>query len=112
VRSSRGESLPAFEAHTGAKGWTWWDGAGSFESNFGRATRGADSIHFNLTGLDLEGVATTANWSRTGGSLTNAEFRSVISSPALRGKTTFYLNGSTVPTEQVVQQYGRLLFGP
>ena len=112
VALSLGESLPAFEARTGAKGWTWWDGAGSFESNFGRATRRADSIHFNLTGLSLEEVATTANWSRTGGALTNAEFRSVISNPALLGKTTFYLNGSTVPTNQVVQQYGQILFGP
>lgn len=109
IALSLGEHLEAFEVARGARGWLWWDGAGSFETNFGRAASRADGIDFNLTGLDLKRVAAGADWSRTGGLVTNAEFRSVISNPALLAKTTFYRGGIVIKTEQVLAEYWSIL---
>jgi RHS repeat-associated protein len=106
---SLGARLETFAQRTGSQGHEWWDNSYFFDVSFRRAARQYPSIHFNLEGFSYESAALAESWERNSGLVTNAEFRSVITSPYLRGKTTFYDARGVVSAEQVMQDYWRAI---
>lgn len=105
IALSLGEHLQSFEAATASRGHLWWRQYGSFQTTFERAAEKAGSIHFNLQGFSYESAVKNASWALSEGSVTNAEFRAVMSNPALREKTTFYKNGLVEPTKKVMNDF-------
>jgi RHS repeat-associated protein len=59
---------------------------GGFMDSFPTLMRQADTIHFNLQGLNLFDITKS-------GSMTMLEFKTVVGDPALRSKTFFYPDG-------------------
>ncbi len=93
------EHLDGFAGSVNGATWKTW-GAEDFESGFFNTINNpANDIHFNLTGIDNPWSAITqgAQGYRAGG-YTNWELSQIYSNPEVLQRTTFYLNGSTVPS--------------
>jgi len=83
-----------------------------FQRAFSEATANAKSIHFNLGGLDLKRAwqsGQTQGPYDLADNTTNWEFVQILKDGNLRGKTTFWQNGQTVPLSKVLERAGATL---
>jgi hypothetical protein len=80
----------------------------TFEEYFLESAKNAESIHFNLSGMDMSRAAkaTSEGFKKTG-EVTGAELMAIIADPKLLKKTTFYRDGEVVASKRVMKELGR-----
>jgi len=81
--------------------WQWedaglgkWDGA--FQPFFEQASSKANHIHFNLSGMDVDKALRQKIDFNLSSNVTNSELNTILQTPNLLEKTTFYRDGSKV----------------
>jgi len=108
-----GNRLENFARSVNARSYEWWfKGGSTIHGDFMRAARNAESIHFNLTGFDMRLAAAAADFRIASGTVTNAEFRAVLTTPSFMEKAYFYERGALLQTSEVMARYWSILTGP
>lgn len=82
--------------------WQWEDAGlgkwnGPFEPFFDEAAAKANRIHFDLSEMDIERASSTSIDFNLGKNVTNSALNTILKTPLLLEKTTFYRNGVIVP---------------
>lgn len=107
-------ALRKFANKIGALTWTDWEPNGivhfedltHFRKAFYKAAHKADSIHFNLDGVDdLKSAYGSGSRGFLKYNMTNAELYSTVNDASLLGKTTFYRNSDVIATGKEITNF-------